>query len=216
MKKTLITLTALCSALLAHDMWIDDSALVHYGHRNIAHSHGDNKIIQGGEMQYVSCLKDAKIISFDSAKQQCDALFVQLKPTYYTKTPYGTKKLPKNEVKMAISSFLSLESIKRIYNYKGVEPFKKGLELTLINNLSEIEVGDKARLLVLFDAKPKEGVTVANDDKPIGISGKDGRVNVRIKQKGLQNLKASFSIPCDSEKCDKMIYSTTLNIEVRE
>ncbi len=215
MKKIIITLIALTHILFCHDMWLDDTATVHYGHKNIAQSHGDNKILLTSEIQSNNCLVDGSIVAHESS-QNCDALFVQVKPTYYTKTPYGTKHQPKNETKMAISSFLSIESVKRINNDNGIATFNKGLEITLRNKPSIIEVGDKARLLLLFQGKAKSDVRVANGDRVIGVSDEDGYVNVRIKEKGLQNIKASFEEKGDGVKCDKTIYATTLNFEVNK
>ncbi|WP_415397196.1 hypothetical protein [Sulfurimonas sp. CS5] len=214
-KKIMIYIMLTCS-LLAHDIWIDDSFAINYGHMDKESSHGDEKVIDKESILRVSCSKDSKIseIKNKELKSGCDAVFVELKEAYYTKTPYGTKKQSKDKTKMPIKSFQSIESVKRIYSDDAKELFKNGLELTLRNGLSEINVGDKARLLVSFNAKAQAGVSVAYDDRVIGASDENGYINIRIRKSGLQNIKASYTLKGDGIKCDEIIYSTTLNIEV--
>jgi nickel transport protein len=214
-KKIMIYITLTCS-LLAHDIWIDDSFAINYGHIDKESSHGDEKVIAKESILRVSCSRDAKISESKNKelKSGCDAIFVELKKAYYTKTPYGTKKQSKDKTKMPMSSFQSIESVKRIYSDDAKELFKSGLELTLRNRLSEINVDDKARLLVTFDDKAKAGVSVAYGDRVIGVSDENGHINIRIRKSGLQNIKASYTLKGDGIKCDEIIYSTTLNIEV--
>ena len=203
-------------SLFAHDVWINNSPIVYYGHMDKTSSHGEEKEIKQEDILKIFCAKNSNIFELENKKLKngCDALYVQLNKAYHTKTPYGTLKQSKDRVKMPIKSFQSVESVKRIYNDNGVELFKSGLELTLRNKLSEINVDDKARLLVSFNGTAQANVRIANGDKVIGASDENGHVNIRIRKAGLQNIKASYSIAGDGVKCDEVIYSTTLNIEV--
>lgn len=203
-------------SLFAHDIWIDNSFVINYGHMDKKSSHGDERAVKEDELLKTVCLKNSVIFEIEDKKLKsgCDALFVKLKRVYYTKTPYGTLKQSKDETKMPISSFQSIESVKRVYSDSGVELFKSGLELTLRNKPSEIYVDDKARLLVSFHGEAQAGVSVAYGDKVVGVSDEDGHVNIRIRKPGIQNLKASYTLKGDGVKCDEIIYSTTLNIEV--
>jgi nickel transport protein len=214
-KKIIISLTLTCS-LFAHDVWIDNSPAVYYGHMDKKSSHGDETVIIKEKILKASCSKNSNISEIKNKKviSTCDAIFVELKKAYYTKTPYGTKNQSKDKTKMAIKSFQSIESVKRVYNDSGVELFKSGLELSLRNNLSDINVDDKARLLVSFNGRPQAGVSVAYGDKVIGGSDEKGHINIRIRKSGLQNIKASYTLKGDGIKCDEIIYSTTLNIEI--
>jgi len=215
-KKIIIIYISLTCSLLAHDIWIDNSFAINYGHIDKESSHGDEKVIEKESILKVSCSKDAKISESKNkeVKSGCDAIFVELKKAYYTKTPYGIKKQSKDKTKMPIKSFQSIESVKRIYDDDAEELFKSGLELTLRNRLSEINVDDKARLLVSFNGKPQAGVSLAYGDRVIGKSDESGHINIRIRKTGLQNIKASYTLKGDGIKCDEIIYSTTLNIEV--
>ena len=216
MIKKLTILLTLTYSLFAHDIWIDNSPVVYYGHMDKTTSHGQEKEIQQEDILKILCVKNSNMFELENKKLKngCDALYVQLNKAYYTKTPYGTLKQSKDRVKMPIKSFQSVESVKRIYNDNGVTLFKSGLELTLRNKLSEINVDDKARLLVSFNGTAQANVTIANGQRVIGTSDENGHVNLRIKKPGLQNIKASYSVNGDGVKCDEVIYSTTLNIEV--
>ncbi len=214
-KKMIITQALICS-LFAHDMWVDDALVLHYGHMQMNHSHGDEKEMKKEDIDKVFCSSESKVLEVESKelKANCDTLFIVLNEVYYTKTPYGTKKQSKDKTKMAISSFKSIESIKRINNDNSEQIFNKGLELSLTNELSDIKVGDKARLLVTYDGKAKAGVSVAYANKVKGVSDKDGKINIRIKKAGLQNIKASLTFKGDGIKSDEIIHSSTLNIKV--
>ncbi|NOR57169.1 MAG: hypothetical protein GQ474_01430 [Sulfurimonas sp.] len=216
MIKKIIIFITLTYSLFAHDVWIDNSPAVYYGHMDKKSSHGNETVIAKEKILKTSCSKNTNISEIENKKviSTCDAVFVELKKAYYTKTPYGTKKQSKDKTKMPIKSFQSIESVKRVYNDSGVELFKSGLELTLRNKLSEIYVDDKARLLVSFHGEAQAGVSVAYGDKVIGVSNEDGYINIRIRKPGIQNLKASYTLKGDGVKCDEIIYSTTLNIEV--
>ncbi|MDD2449224.1 MAG: DUF4198 domain-containing protein [Sulfurimonas sp.] len=214
-KKIIITQVLILS-LFAHDMWIDDAQVLHCGHMHMKDSHGEEKEIKKEDINKVFCSANSDIFEVQSKElsAKCDTLFVILNEAYYTKTPYGTKKQSKDETKMAISSFKSIESVKRINSDDSGQIFNKGLELSLTNKLSNIKVGDKARLLVTYDGKAIPSVSVAYSDKVRGVSDKDGRINIRIQEAGLQNIKASLTLKDDGIKSDEIIHSSTLNIKV--
>lgn len=214
-KEMIITQALICS-LFAHDMWIDDALILHYGHMQMKDSHGKEKEIKKDVIDKVYCSTNSDVFEVENKepKANCDTLFMVLNEVYYTKTPYGTKEQSKDKTKMAISSFKSIESVKRINNDSSVQIFNKGLELSLTNKLSNIKVGDKARLLVTYDGVPKGGVSVAYANSFKGVSDKDGAINIRIQEAGLQNIKASLTFKGDGIKSDEIIHSSTLNIKV--
>ncbi|WP_200763024.1 DUF4198 domain-containing protein [Nitrosophilus alvini] len=223
MKKTVLFL--LPFMLFGHDIWIEKNEQgyqLNYGHLHPSSEHAGKKTIEYNpeNIKEIVCEKEGKIEKIENTrsyplviKDKCDALFIYMDNGYFTKTPYGTKNLPKNEVKMALKSWRSFESVKRIEK-NSKKSIGKGLEILLLNDVKK--VGDKARLLILFDGRPVEGAVVAYDDKPRGQSGVDGRVNIRVKRSGLQNIKATLRKKCDDNRCDEVVYTTTLNIEVAE
>ncbi len=216
MKKIIIVFLASGIFLYAHTLWIDDRFRLHQGHMN--NHHADESRVDKKEISAIYCLKKSLISKqtyHTLAKKGCSVIFVQLQSHYYTKTPYGIKKIPKNSVKMPLKSWLSIESVKRLYRDEQ-KPFNQGLEVLLRNNFSEIKVGEKARLSIYFDGKPLKGAVVSNGHKTIGVSDSKGFVNVKIRHKGLQNLKASYTLKGDGVKCDEIIHTTTLNFEVKQ
>jgi nickel transport protein len=58
-------------------------------------------------------------------------------------------------------------------------------------------------------------VTVAYHGDPRGVTGDDGRVNLRIRHKGLQLISASLEEPLQSNKADKRVRSTILMFEIQ-
>ena len=79
-----------------------------------------------------------------------------------------------------------------------------------------LKSGEKLRLLVTQEGKPRVGVTVAYDDKPRGVTGKDGRINVRIRDGGLQRLTAGITEALTDGKADKRMRSTALFLPIAE
>jgi nickel transport protein len=144
------------------------------------------------------------------------AVFVSTSTGYWTKTPYGTKNMSKGEVKMAVRSWLSYESIKRIDRWSDAltSPLVGELELVPLVNPLSLEPGDKLRLLAMRDGKPVRGVVVAYDGKPRGETGDDGRINVKIRQGGVQRVEASITEPLDSPDADEVVTTTTLCFEL--
>lgn len=64
--------------------------------------------------------------------------------------------------------------------------------------------------------KSREGVTVAYDGKLRGVTGKDGRMNIRIRHGGLQVIIGSIDEPpLDHTKADKLIRATSLFFELK-
>ncbi|MCF6205582.1 MAG: DUF4198 domain-containing protein [Sulfurovum sp.] len=217
MKKLLITFIGSGYILSAHTLWIDGLFQVHEGHMHQQNLQEKKSVLKHGDISDVLCMKHQaiRVIRYNNASNaKCDALYIKRKPAYYTKTPYGTKKMPKSRVKMSIKSWRSIESVKRIYSKQPLQPFGKGLEIVLRNDPSKIEVGDKARLSIYYNGKPLKGATIANGHKTIGVSDDHGQVNVKIREHGLQNIKASWTTKGDGVKCDEVIHTTTLNFEV--
>ncbi len=202
------------TAAWAHDIWIDANATVHYGHDRTGEQHGAQRIIGEDEVARRLCKQGERV--GNEASPKCDALLVTLEGVYYAKTPYGTQKVPKNEAKMVLKSWQSFESVKRINNDAGIAPLGAGLELSLTAAPSTLHVGDKLRLLVTVDGLPKADVAVAYGDRVIGASDAQGHINVKIREAGLQHVRASYSEKGDGVLCDEIVHATALNLEIAE
>jgi nickel transport protein len=149
---------------------------------------------------------------------ECAAAIVAISSGYWTKTPYGTQNVPKNEARMPIKSWLSYDSVKRIDHWTEAlgRPLAEGLELTPLEDPLSLRKGKKVHLLVTFDGKPVQDAVVAYDGKPRGQPGQDGTINIRVRHGGFQVIQATLTRPIASEKADEVIHSTNLNFEIPE
>lgn len=220
MKKIIPLLISMILELTAHTLWIDNGFNVHQGHINQSHIDDKDSLVSLKALNKIACLNENKISEVNALRvlkdKACEAVYVSLSPQYYTKTPYGTKNVSKDKVKVSLKSWQSKESVKRVYANNAKKAFGKGLEIVFRNMLSEIEVGDKARLKVYFNGKPIAKVAIANGHRTIGVSDSEGNVNVKIRNIGLQTINASYKIKSDGILCDTIIYATTLNFEIKE
>ena len=96
------------------------------------------------------------------------------------------------------------------------EPLTRWLEMTALNDPASLREGKKLRLRVSFDGRPVEGVVVSYDGKPRGTTGRDGRINIRVRHGGFQVIQASLTLPDASGKADEVVHSANLNFELPE
>lgn len=220
---------SLAAPAAAHDLWLakEEGELgLYYGHKYSAHEGAELIEYEPAWVRDALCFDRAGAqIAFEARaaypyrmRGECAAAYVLTSSGYWTKTPYGTKNVPKTEARMPIKSWLSYESVKRIDRWDAAlaKPLAAGLELTPANDPSKLRKGDKLRLRVTFDGEPVEGVVVTYDGKPRGQSGADGRINVRVRHGGFQVIQASLSRPNASDKADEVIHSANLNFELPE
>jgi nickel transport protein len=219
----------LAAPVQAHDLWLarqDGELRLHYGHAHSAHQGAQLIAYEPDWIQRTLCL-DAAGDEIDLAPHatsplrmpgQCAVAFVLTSSGYWTKTPYGTKNLPRAEARMPIKSWLSYESVKRIdqWNPTLARPLTEELEITPLNDPLSLDTGRKLRLQITFRGEPLEGVVVAYDGKPRGQTGADGRINLRIRHRGFQIIQASVKRPDATDKADEVIYATSLNFELSE
>jgi nickel transport protein len=118
---------------------------------------------------------------------------------------------------MPVSSWLSYESVKRIDRWADALslPLTEDLEITPLKNPIKLKKGKKVQLLVTFKGEPIEEVVVSYFDRPRGTSNSDGKINIRLKNSGLQLISASYKQKTESEKADEIVYTTFLNFEVK-
>ncbi len=146
------------------------------------------------------------------------ALSAEMAPVIWTKTPYGTVRAPKDETDMPVDSWESRESTKRIERWRPelVEPLGEGFEIVPTRDPTGRRPGDKLRVCVMLAGEPVAGATVAYDGSPRGVSGKDGRVNLKLRHGGLQNIQASLEEPQDGIRRDRIVRTAALVFEVEE
>ena len=222
---TIIILSA--QPIEAHDLWLQkegDAYTLLYGHiESETHEHGIT--------EYKPAI--LKIKGFDSRGTEVKptvndeypltiqqdiegVIYVLTSSGYWTKTPYGTKNIPKNEASLPVYSWLSYESVKRIdlWTKALIQPLTDDLEITPLEDPTKLKKGQKTHLLVTFKGEPVEGVVVSYFEKPRGTTNKKGQVNIRLKESGLQLISASYKQKLQSDKADEIIYTTSINFEV--
>ncbi len=222
----LLTVTLVAPAQ-AHDLWVERQGPIHtllYGHERSGHE--GTKLIE----YRPETVRQA--LCFDGAGERlraevgqtypvtlrgaCAASFFLTSSGYWSKTPYGTKNLPRTEAGAVLDSWLSVESVKRLDAWGSAlaRPLTKELEIVPLSDPLRLKAGDKLRLMVVLDGKPVAGATVAYFGHPRGVSGADGRVNVRLQQAGFQLIQASLATPLNDGKADRLVQSTALQFVI--
>jgi nickel transport protein len=220
----LATLLLATAAAQAHDLWLERAGSGYellYGHRHSGHAGHEIIEYRPDTVKRVACIDaTGKVVSQGSAATyparlagDCAAAYALLSSGYWTKTPYGTKNVPKDQVDVAVSSWLSFESAKRIDRWGAAlaQPLSQDLELVPLDNPLTLGDGDKLRLLVTFRGQAVAGAVVAYEGKPRGDTGPDGLVNIKIRHGGLQTIEATLRRPLDGKKADEEVHTATLS-----
>lgn len=225
-----LVIIATPAAVTAHDMWLEETptgTTLYCGHK-YGHTHSQR---QGAELVEYPADIVVRADCFDTDGEgsspvlsdtspvtiggSCAVVFVLTSTGIWTKTPYGTKNIPKTEADNAIKSWASFESVKRIdvWGEALSHPLTKDLEITPVENPLVLQEGKKMRLLVTFEGRPVAGAAVGYDGEPRGVTDKDGRINIKIRHGGFQLIQASLHRPIDSPEADEIIHTTNLNFE---
>jgi len=211
----------------AHDLWLDHKANGYellYGHRHSGHSGQDTIEYKPDAVKQVVCFDtNGKAIGQGATESyparlagDCATAYALLSSGYWTKTPYGTKNVPKDQVEVAVSSWLSFEGVKRIDHWGQAlaRPLTQDLELVPLEDPLALGEGDKLRLLVTFRGQPAAKAVVAYDGKPRGETGPDGLVNVKVRHGGPQAIEATLRRALDGTKADEEVHTSTLSFDL--
>jgi nickel transport protein len=213
---------------LAHDLWIekkDNSYILYYGHTKPKEgeerflAYNPEKVIKFECYDEGGRLKEARVERSYPSKLygQCAVVYGLFSSGYWTKTPEGTKNLPRDRVGNPIESWVSYESVKRVERWPedSSKPLTQDLEVVLEGRPSELSVGKKFTLRVYYGGKPLKDALVSYKGKTVGATDSEGRVNLRIREEGLQVISASFRERADGTKADYIIRTTTLLFELK-
>lgn len=223
----LACLLAAPGSALAHDLWIErDGPLftLAYGHERSAHEGAKTLEYAPESVRQAACFNaagrqiDAELRRGYPAtlKGDCAASWFFVSSGYWSKTPYGTKNVAKDQAGAVIESWLSLETVKRIDRWgPGLgHALRRELELVPLENPLALKAGDKLRLAVWFQGRPAAGVSVAYFGKPRGVTDAEGRINIRLQHPGFQLLQASLERPLDDGKADKAVHAAGLQFDL--
>lgn len=225
----ILSVALLATASHAHDYWFersDEDYLLHRGHRFSQHRGAEEVPFDPQIVTGAYCLRAGDAEPSQAAvsgsyplhvEGPCVAVMVTADSGYWSQTLTGTRNQSKDELFGVLRSWQALESVKRVEAWaeRLREPLSADLELVFTDNPFTLAVGDKLRLKAVLRGEPVAGVTVAYHGDPRGVTGDDGRVNLRIRQKGLQLIAASLEEPLDSAKADKRVRSTILMFDMQ-
>jgi nickel transport protein len=219
----LLALLLATATAAAHDYWLEaagEDYLLYRGHRHSQHQ-GEAVVPYAPDIvEEAICLSSsggARRVSPSAdypvrIPGPCIAVMVQADSGYWTQTLTGTKNQPRDRSMGALRSWRAIEGVKRIDAWTPTlaEPLSQGLELVASEDPLGLRPGEKLRLLVTWRGEPREGVTVAYDGEARGVSGRDGRVNIRVRHTGTQVITASIDEPSPEPGADKLVRSTAL------
>jgi nickel transport protein len=221
---SLILLCLLSPTLFAHELWLareEGARVLYYGHFIGDHAGAERIEYPPQQVQRTLCLDAANQpvpitprLSYPlRIEADCALSYAQMSSGYWSKTPYGTPNLPKNQAKMPIRAWQSFESVKRLDawhpGFAQALP-DSGLDLAPQDNPLDLHVGDKLHLRLSFRGQPVANAVVAYAGKPRGETSADGEIAVRLKQTGQQWIEATYREPGDGIKADEIVHTTTL------
>lgn len=209
------------SAAHAHEYWIERDGkqfVLHQGHRTAAHAGESSVAYEARIVAGADCIDGtgkAKAVATRGTpvriEGDCAAVRFRIDSGYWTKTPYDTVNKPRNEVKGALDSWRSEESVTRIERWSPGTTPGSGLALVLTANPANLGQGDKFTVLVTLDGVPRADVPVSYDGETRGATAADGTVRLRVRRSGLQQVAASIETPLSDGRADKLIRGATLN-----
>lgn len=217
-------------AVQAHDYWFEKSGvdyLLHRGHLYSQHI-GEKEVpfdpqqvkggfcLRTGEKQPVP----AKLSTTYPIRVQgpCLALVVTIDSGYWSQTLSGLKHQRKDDLSGVIRSWRALENLKRIEVWDDHlrQALASELELVFTEDPFKLSPGDKLRLVAMLRGEPAQGVSVAYDGDTRGVTGEDGRINLRIRHPGPQQITASLTEPLASGKADSQVHTAILSFDLGE
>ncbi len=213
----------------AHDLWLERDgsgyALL-YGHRHSGHAGPETIEYRPETVRQIACFAGdgTRVSEGEKAAYparlagDCAAAYALLSSGHWTKTPYGTRNVPKDRVDVSLKSWVSFEGVKRVDRWGPglARPLGGDLEVVPLENPLALGDGHKLRLLITFRGEPAAGAIVAYDGKPRGETGADGLVNLKVRHGGMQVIEATLRRPLQSAQADEEIHTSTLTFDLGE
>lgn len=222
-----VVATFLIAQAFAHEYWIERSETAYslfQGHAYSTHKGEERVPYDPASVKRALCLKmDGSIAAPAFTRSyparvapSCAALLFEVSSGYWSQTLSETVQKPKSEVRGALRGWRAEEWVKRMDTWtpRLSQPLSDGLELTLTDDPFGLKPGEKLRLLVTWRGKPQSGVAVAYDGDARGVTGADGRANLRIRHGGVQTLSASFEEAIQDPQADKVVRGSMLQLEL--
>ena len=223
-----IALLAAAAAASAHTIWIDregDSLVLRNGHLHPGeapdlHDYATGFVreaIRFDEKGNADTLALTGETPFRATGDPA-ALAIFASSGYWTKTPFGTKNLPKNEVEMPIRSGLSLSYVKRIERWSPAmgNPLTDWLEIVPLADPTALHPGDVLETAVFLSGEPLAGQEVFLGGERIGATDEDGQITVPVTGPGIRLVETRHIEPVESEKTDRIVREAVLVVVAGE
>jgi nickel transport protein len=207
----------------AHDYWIEPDAsgyTLHQGHKHSRHT-GDQSLDYDPTTVREAYCSDTRgrfqptPVSGKPVRAagECATVTFSIVTGYWTKTPWETVNRPRTEVKGALQSWYSEETVTLVQRWFAGAPASplKGLQLTLSSDPSKLRSGDKFAVRALVNGKPQANIAVAYAGEPRGETDADGRINLRVRHGGMQIISASQETALTDGTADTLVRGATLN-----
>jgi nickel transport protein len=211
----------------AHELWFTDennAQILNYGHFTGGHEGTKSIDYPATYLKQTLCIDQnqqtlSPVISQESPiqiKGECALTYALLSSGFWTKTLEGSMNLPKNQVNHPLKSWQSFESIKRIkiWNENFMKPISKNLELLPLQNPLFLTLNDKVSLKLVNNGQPVKNAIVLYAGQPRGQTDDNGKINIRLKEKGLQLIQATYRQPSDGIQADEIVHTTHLLFEI--
>jgi nickel transport protein len=225
----ILILGGLAGSAQAHDLWLEAEGDVFV--LRLGHDPGQGPGHGGGETVAYAPEAAGTAICADLSgrirrlppegghparyRGDCTALIVPFTTGYWTKTAWGTVNRPEGTQRGAVDSWRSEERVKRMTSWSEAlaRPLAQGLEIVPVRDPFGAGSGDKLRLLVTLDGQPAAGAAVSYHGRPRGVSGPDGRVNVRVRHPGRQVVSATLETPLEDGQARRLVRTAVLQLE---
>lgn len=220
-------LCLITAKVAAHDYWVErttEGYSLFQGHLYSTHKGQERVSYDPSIVKRALCFKSVGTIAASETSRsypvrvsgQCDVILFEISSGYWSQTLSETIQKPRSEVRGALRGWRSEEWVKRVdaWTPQLAKPLSDGLELTLTDDPFQLKAGDKLRLLVTWRGRPQSGVAVAYDGDARGVTGSDGRANLRIRHGGVQTLSASFEENIQDPQADKVVRGAILQLEL--
>lgn len=253
MKSKCIALAVLMAAIIltaglanAHDMWLtlDDPqagkplhVVTGYGHAFPADEGTDKeKLVPAyilGPKGTVRT-KPGAALDFYSVSPLAAGSYLVVsgrKAQWYTKTPEGTKNMPKNKAPEALRCIRSAKYAKAVLNLDGAkgnvsQTVGQTMEIVPLANPAALKLGQELPVQVLFEGKPlaKSDVyatfagfsTHKNSFAFFGKTDNDGKAYVKLWHPGLWIVVAKHRFPfANQAECDEDMHAASLTFVLK-
>lgn len=125
------------------------------------------------------------------------AVFAEVDWGWWTTTADGTVNRHPDQVPGALKAWRSRETVKHVARLCWSAPAKtgRGLELCPAEDPARLRPGDKLTVVVTLDGQPVADAVVAYAGRARGTTGPDGTVRLKLREPGLQMIRASLRRP---------------------